>query len=107
MNVFLNAVPQLPVPPQMFQYSKILTEPLINDLVDSPKVPLVLLPYAVLIFVTTGACMYEFSFWEVPLEQKLSLSTLYGPYLGICMITTRRFSSICLDTILTHSKLRS
>ena len=28
--------------------------------------------------------MYDFSFWEVPREQKLSLSTLYGPYLAIC-----------------------
>ncbi|KAG0649502.1 Sigma intracellular receptor 2 [Hyphodiscus hymeniophilus] len=54
----------------------------------SPKIPLVLLPYAVLIFVTTGACMYEICYWEVPLVQKFSLSTLYGPYLAISAFMT-------------------
>ena len=61
-----------------------LDEFLLIHCTDSSKVPLVLLPYAVLIFVTTGACMYEFWFWDVPLDQKLSLTTLYGPYLAIC-----------------------
>jgi hypothetical protein len=67
-------------------------------LIDSPKIPLVLLPYAVLIFITTGACMYEISFWDVPLQQKLDLSTLYGPYLAICMFRAMRpFYSLVTD----------
>jgi hypothetical protein len=32
--------------------------------------------------------MYEFAFWDVPLDQKISLSTLYGPYLAICKTST-------------------
>lgn len=51
---------------------------------DSPKVPLVLLPFSCLIFITTLTCMIEYSFWSVPLQQKLDLSTLYGPYLALC-----------------------
>ncbi|EKD15420.1 integral membrane protein [Drepanopeziza brunnea f. sp. 'multigermtubi' MB_m1] len=50
---------------------------------DSPKVPLVLLPYSMLIFATTATCMFEYSFWDIPLQQKIDLTTLYGPYLAI------------------------
>ncbi|PSS25507.1 hypothetical protein M430DRAFT_47954 [Amorphotheca resinae ATCC 22711] len=50
---------------------------------NSPKVPLVLLPFSCLIFITTLTCMIEYSFWSVPLQQKLDLSTLYGPYLAL------------------------
>ncbi|KAG9245143.1 hypothetical protein BJ878DRAFT_502922 [Calycina marina] len=50
---------------------------------DSPKVPLVLLPFATLVFGTTATCIYEFSQWDVPLQNKIDLSTLYGPYLAL------------------------
>ncbi|CAL3969893.1 unnamed protein product [Diplocarpon coronariae] len=50
---------------------------------NSPKVPVVLLPYAMLILATTATCMVEYAFWDIPLEQKISLSTLYGPYLAL------------------------
>lgn len=52
---------------------------------DSPKVPLLLLPYAMLIFATTATCMFDMSSWNVPLEHKINLATLYAPYLAICM----------------------
>lgn len=55
-----------------------------NATTDSPKVPLVLLPFAVVIFVTTLTCMTEYAFWDVPLQQKVDLTTLYGPYLALC-----------------------
>ncbi|KAH8590529.1 transmembrane protein 6/97 [Bisporella sp. PMI_857] len=51
--------------------------------IDSPKVPLVLFPYAFLVFLTTAVCMYEYSQWAVPLQQKLDLTTLYGPFLAL------------------------
>ncbi|KAK2626366.1 hypothetical protein QTJ16_004628 [Diplocarpon rosae] len=50
---------------------------------DSPKTPVVLLPYAMLILVTTATCMVEYFFWDIPFEQKISLTTLYGPYLAL------------------------
>lgn len=67
-------------PPTLVVSSIIFAE----NCTDSPKIPLVLLPFAVVIFITTGACMYEFASWDVPLKEKISLSTLYGPYLAIC-----------------------
>jgi hypothetical protein len=51
---------------------------------DHPKIPLVLLPYACLIFISTAACMVEMLCWDVPGQQKVDLSTLYGPYLALC-----------------------
>lgn len=50
----------------------------------SPKLPIVLLPYAALIFITTATCMFEYSFWDIPLQHKIDLTTLYGPYLALC-----------------------
>lgn len=50
---------------------------------DSPKLPLVLLPFSCVIFITTGTCMVEYFFWDAPLQDKLDLSTLYGPYLAL------------------------
>ncbi|KAI1004029.1 hypothetical protein K3495_g4181 [Podosphaera aphanis] len=52
---------------------------------DSPRVPLVLLPFAVVVFLTTLTCMVEYSFWEVSLQQKWQLTSLYGPYLMLSL----------------------
>ncbi|KAG4436266.1 hypothetical protein IFR05_008248 [Cadophora sp. M221] len=49
----------------------------------SPKIPIVLLPYAAIIFITTATCMFEYSFWDIPLQHKIDLTTLYGPYLAL------------------------
>jgi len=51
---------------------------------DSPMVPLVLLPFSCLIFITTATCMFEYAHWDAPLAQKLDLTTLYGPYAALC-----------------------
>ena len=58
---------------------------------DHPKTPLVLLPYACLIFISTAACMVEMLCWDVPGQQKVDLSTLYGPYLALCKSGFRLF----------------
>ncbi|KAG9238967.1 transmembrane protein 6/97 [Amylocarpus encephaloides] len=50
---------------------------------NSPKVPLILLPFAVKVFLTTLTCMLEFPNFPIPLEKKISLTTLYGPYLAV------------------------
>ncbi|TVY54165.1 Sigma intracellular receptor [Lachnellula suecica] len=50
---------------------------------NSPKIPLVLLPYAIVVFLTTLTCMVEYASWEVPLADKIELTKLYGPYLAI------------------------
>ncbi|KAL2061517.1 hypothetical protein VTL71DRAFT_6894 [Oculimacula yallundae] len=49
----------------------------------SPKLPIVLLPFATLVFITTATCIFEYSFWEIPFEHKIHLTTLYGPYLAL------------------------
>ena len=46
-------------------------------------VPLVLLPFACLVFITTATCMYEMVHWDVPLKQRLNLMALYGPYTAL------------------------
>ncbi len=51
---------------------------------DSPKIPLVLFPFALQVFLSTLVCMVEYAFWPVPLQQKIDLTTLYGPYLALC-----------------------
>lgn len=51
---------------------------------DSPKLPLVLLPFACLIFITTGTCVVDVCFWDATLKDKLNLGLLYGPYLALC-----------------------
>ncbi|CZR62660.1 related to integral membrane protein [Phialocephala subalpina] len=48
---------------------------------NDPKVPVVLLPFATLVFLTTLTCVVDMWSWSVPLEQKIELSKLYGPYL--------------------------
>jgi len=50
---------------------------------DSPRVPVVLLPFATLVFVTTATCIFEYMHWDVPLKNKIDLTTLYGPYLAL------------------------
>ncbi|PMD13757.1 hypothetical protein NA56DRAFT_415282 [Hyaloscypha hepaticicola] len=50
---------------------------------DSKMVPLVLLPFACLVFISTATCMYEMVHWDVPLKQRLTLIMLYGPYTAL------------------------
>jgi hypothetical protein len=53
-------------------------------LLDSPKVPLVLLVYAMETVVTTAACIAEYLSWKnITFQEKVDLMTLYGPYLAI------------------------
>lgn len=52
---------------------------------DSPKLPIVLLPFATLICITTITCMFDYMHWPVPIEQKIELTKLYGPYVALCM----------------------
>ena len=52
-------------------------------MLDSPKVPVVLLPFATLVFVTTATCMFDYMHWDVPMQNKIDLTTLYGPYLAL------------------------
>jgi len=51
---------------------------------DNPKLPLVLLPFSCLIFITTATCMVEMWCWQIPLSHRLHLTSLYGPYLALC-----------------------
>ena len=53
-------------------------------LLDSPMLPLALLPFSCLIFITTATCIFDYAHWDMPLDQKLSLTTLYGPYAALC-----------------------
>ena len=52
--------------------------------VDNPKLPLILLPFSCLIFITTGTLMVEQWFWPITIGEKLALASLYGPYLALC-----------------------
>jgi hypothetical protein len=49
----------------------------------SKMVPLVLLPFACLVFISTATCMYDMVHWDVPLKQRLVLMMLYGPYTAL------------------------
>jgi len=55
-----------------------------DTLIDSPKVPIVLLPFATLICVTSITCIFDFWQWPVPMEEKIELTKLYGPYVALC-----------------------
>ncbi|KAH8659330.1 transmembrane protein 6/97 [Tricladium varicosporioides] len=48
---------------------------------DSPKVPLVLLPWAILVSLTTLVCIVEIWSWPSPTTEKVELMKLYVPYL--------------------------
>ena len=67
---------------------------LIDVGIDSPRVPVVLLPFACLYFISTAVCIVEYVNWDVPLQQKIDLTTLYGPYLAIGELATP-LSCIC------------
>ncbi len=60
---------------------------------DSKMVPLVLLPFACLVFISTATCMYEMIHWDVPLKQRLNLMMLYGPYTAL-----RKYLSLLLSS---------
>ncbi|RKF76500.1 hypothetical protein GcM3_078027 [Golovinomyces cichoracearum] len=51
---------------------------------NSPNVPLIILPFALLVFITTLTCMVEFLHWDISWQEKFDLTTLYGPYLILC-----------------------
>ncbi|CAG8979442.1 hypothetical protein HYALB_00011955 [Hymenoscyphus albidus] len=59
---------------------------------NSPKIPLALLPFAIKVFLTTLTCMFEYSYWPLTLNQKISLTTLYGPYLALCSYLPMNYS---------------
>ncbi|RKF56032.1 integral membrane protein [Erysiphe neolycopersici] len=51
---------------------------------NSPKIPLVLLPLALVTFLTTLTCMVEYAFWpQFSGREKVNLTSLYAPYLLI------------------------
>ncbi|ATZ57999.1 hypothetical protein BCIN_15g04950 [Botrytis cinerea B05.10] len=53
---------------------------------DSPRIPLILLPYALETFLTTLVCMHEYVYWPIPRYQKIDLTKLYGPYIMLSMV---------------------
>ncbi|KAF7857933.1 hypothetical protein EAF04_009290 [Stromatinia cepivora] len=53
---------------------------------DSPQTPLILLPYALEVFLSTLVCIHEYLYWPIPLSQKIDLTTLYGPYILLSII---------------------
>lgn len=55
---------------------------------DSPQTPLLLLPYSLETFLTTLICMHEYLYWPLSARQKIDLTTLYGPYILLCMFVT-------------------
>ncbi|TQS32513.1 hypothetical protein Golomagni_07167 [Golovinomyces magnicellulatus] len=52
-----------------------------NNGEDSPNVPLIIFPFALVVFITTLTCMVEFLNWDISWYEKFNLTTLYGPYL--------------------------
>jgi hypothetical protein len=59
---------------------------------DNPKLPLVLIVYAFQTVLTTATCMAEYFSWtNITFQEKIDLTTLYGPYLALC----KSFSSPC------------
>jgi len=70
---------------------------------DSPKTPVILLIYAVETFVTTSVCIAEYVAWPLTVDEKINLTTLYGPYLALSLLMGidmyfRLVSSIIKDT---------
>ncbi|KUJ10495.1 uncharacterized protein LY89DRAFT_675319 [Mollisia scopiformis] len=66
---------------------------------NDPKIPVILLPFATVIFLTTLTCVVEMWNWDISVEQKIELSKLYGPYL---LLPTYMGIDMCLrlfDTI--------
>lgn len=51
---------------------------------DDPKVPLVLLVYALETSITTATCIVEYTTWQIEAQAKWDLTGLYGPYLAVC-----------------------
>lgn len=46
--------------------------------------PVLLLIYGILVFLTTITCLYvAFFTWDTPLQHRIDLATLYAPYAGI------------------------
>jgi hypothetical protein len=51
--------------------------------IDDPKVPLVLLIYALETSITTATCIVEYTTWQIETQAKWDLTGLYGPYLAV------------------------
>ncbi|KAE9363298.1 hypothetical protein N431DRAFT_564838 [Stipitochalara longipes BDJ] len=47
---------------------------------DSKLVPLVLLPFACLVFISTATCIFDIAHWNAPLQERQTLMALYAPY---------------------------
>jgi hypothetical protein len=57
------------------------------EIIENPKLPIVLLVYAMETVLTTATCMYDYAFWTtVSYDVKVGLTTLYGPYLALCTL---------------------
>ncbi|TGO44522.1 hypothetical protein BCON_0504g00050 [Botryotinia convoluta] len=54
--------------------------------INSPRIPLILLPYALETFLTTLVCMHEYVYWPIPRYQKVDLTKLYGPYIMLSIV---------------------
>jgi len=53
---------------------------------DNPKIPLVLLVYALQTLVTTATCIADYATWTtISFNAKLNLTSLYGPYLALAL----------------------
>jgi hypothetical protein len=46
-------------------------------------VPVVLLPFAVLVAASTATCIYEMAHWNTPLQERLTLIAFYSPYVAM------------------------
>lgn len=68
---------------------------------DSPRIPLILLPYALETFLTTLVCMHEYAYWPIPRYQKVDLTKLYGPYILLCKYSSVLLYKFSIDENLT------
>lgn len=65
---------------------------MLTPMADDPKVPIHLLMYACQTGITTMTCIAEYLSWEsFTNEQKLSLSSLYVPYLALCKLIAQSY----------------
>lgn len=58
-----------------------------------------------MVFLTTLTCMVEYAFWDVPRQQKIDMTTLYGPYLALCESHRGTFN-ILIEVMLIVSQRR-
>ena len=51
-----------------------------NIYIDSPMIPVVLLPFSVLVGLSTATCIFTMAHWDAPFEVKRTLASMYAPY---------------------------